>query len=238
MATPISATRLPRRLPRPGKGAEQQPVPSAPGSARVVTSSRKRTRPYLVMGAVLAVFGALAFALGLSRVGGRVPVLQLAHPVKAGQTIAASDLVSTSVAAGSGVPLIPTADSGSVVGHQVALSLPGGTLLSRADFGAVQVAAPGQAVVAVSVKAGAFPTELATGATVAVAAVTQPAAGTASGPQVVVASLPTATVLSTTVASDSSGAMSVSLLADAGAAGQIASIPAGAVQLIVLGGDA
>ncbi|WP_370382187.1 SAF domain-containing protein [Catenulispora sp. GAS73] len=221
-------------MPRPGKRGAEAGFDAA--EKRVAGSGRKRARPYLWAGAVLALGGAFAFAGAFSHLGGRVAVLQLAHPVRSGQVITVGDVRSVEVAADANVPLIRLADSGSVIGHPAALSLPAGTLLSRADLGSSTLPA-GQAMVAVSVKAGAFPTELSAGQTVAVALVTPAGQGGSAGVPVVVPSLPTATVLSTTAASDSSGSMSVTLQAPAGAAGQIASIPAGQVQLIVLGSD-
>ncbi|WP_194909577.1 SAF domain-containing protein [Catenulispora rubra] len=234
MATPLPSTRLPRRLPRPGKspGAAASTSQAGPGQTRVAASGRKRARPYVVLGAVLAVGGAFAVAGAFSHLGGKVAVLQLARPVHSGQILSVEDVRSVEVAAGANVPLITLSSSGSVIGHPVAMSLPAGTLLSPADLGSSALPS-GQAMVAVQVKAGAFPTELASGQKVAVAAVTP--AGTASGVQVVVPSLPTATVISTTSASDSSGSMSVTLQTDSSSAGQIASIPAGQVQLIVVG---
>lgn len=230
MAPSMPSTRLPKRLPRSAEDTSGTGV----SSTRVAASGRKRARPYVVLGAVLAVGGAFAFAGAFSHLGNRVAVLQLAHPVRGGQVLTASDLRSVQVAADANVPLIPLSDSASVLGHAVAMSLPSGTLLSRADLGTSALPA-GQTMVAVSVKPGAFPTELSAGAKVAVATVTPAGQGGSGGAQVVVSSLPTATVASTTAASDSSGSMSVTLQTDSSAAGQIASIPAGQVQLIVLG---
>jgi hypothetical protein len=182
---------------------------------------------------VLALGGAFAFAAAFSRLGGRVEVLQLAHPVKAGQVIAASDLRSVQVAADSDVPLIPLSKSASVVGHPAAMMLPAGTLLSDADLGSTALPA-GQTVVAVAVKVGSYPAELAAGVKVAVATATPTGQSGPTGTPVVVDSLPTATVLSTTATPDSSGTLSVSLQTGQSDAGRIASIPTGQVQLIVL----
>jgi hypothetical protein len=225
---------LPGRLTRRGKGGgNNQTNGGGPSTPRLGAAPRRRTRPYLVLGAVLAIGGAFAFAAAFSHLGGRVAVLQLAHAVKAGQVVTAGDLRSVQVAADSNVPLIPLSQSAQVVGHPMALTLPAGTLLSRADLGSAELPA-GQTMVAVSVKAGAYPSELAPGAKVAVATAAAAGQGGAGGTPVVVAGLPTATVLSTTAAPDSSGAVSVSLRTGEDAAGRIASVPAGQVQLIVL----
>ena len=192
---------------------------------------RRRTRPFLAIGAVLALAGAGAFALAYSHLGGRTSVIELKSSVTAGQVITVDDLRSVQVAADSSVPLIPVSDASQVIGHVAGVSLPAGTLVSLADLGSGSVPAAGQALVALEVKPGAFPSQLAPGAMVAVATVT---AASQSASAVSVAALPTATVLSVTAAANSSGDMEVSLQAATAAAGQIAAIPADAAELIVL----
>jgi len=228
MATPTSST-SPVRLGRGGKGPK--PSVPAPGASRLSAAPRKRTRPFLAIGAVLTLAGAGAFAVAYTHLGGRTSVVELRSAVIAGQVISVSDLRSVQVAADSSVPLIPVADAAKVIGHRAGVSLPAGALLSEADLGGTSVPAAGQALVALEVKPGSYPSQVAPGASVAVAPVT--AAGQSASP-VEVASLPTATVLSITPASNSSGDVEVSLQASPSAAGQIASIPADGAQLIVL----
>jgi hypothetical protein len=184
-----------------------------------------------LLGAVLTAGGAIACAWAFTHLGGRTAVLELAEPVTVGQTITVTDLRSVQVAADSSVPLIPTSAAGSVVGHRAGVALPAGTLLSEADLASGTVPAAGQTVVSLEVKPGAYPTQLSVGERVAIAAVTP--AGQAGTP-VIVADLPTASVLSTTAAPNGSGDLEVSLLAGQGAAGQIAVIPADGAQLIVI----
>jgi hypothetical protein len=228
MATPISSTRT-ARLGRADKGSKS--LAPAPGASRLSSAPRKRTRPFLAVGAVLVLAGASAFALAYSHVGGRTSVIELKSAVTAGQTISLSDLRSVQVAADSSVPLIPVADAAQVIGHRAGVSLPAGTLLSAADLGGGSVPAAGETLVALEVKPGSYPSQVAPGATVAVTALT--AAGQ-SGTAVNVASLPTATVLSVTPAASSSGDVEVSLQASQAAAGQIAAIPLDGADLIVL----
>lgn len=230
MATPIS----PSRPAAPGRGEKspKSPVP-AQGSSRLSASPRRRTRPFLAIGAVLALAGAGAFAVAYAHLGGHTSVIELKSAVSAGQVISLSDLRSVQVAADSSVPLIPVSEAAKVIGHRAGVSLPAGTLLSDADLGGSSVPAAGQALVALEVKPGSYPSQVAPGATVAVAPVT--ATGqSAAAVAVEVASLPTATVLSITPASNSSGDVEVSLQATQSEAGQIASIPADGAQLIVL----
>jgi hypothetical protein len=227
MATPISSSRTPRPV-RVGKGAKNQAP--APGGSRLSTTSRKRTRPFLAIGGVLALGGAVACVAAYSHLGGRVAVIELSRSVTVGQVIGLSDLRSVQVAADSDVPLIPVSAANTVVGHRVGVALPAGTLLSNADLATGAIPAAGQTMLSLEVKPGAYPTQLAPGEQVAVATVT--AAGQ-SGVPVIMSGLPTATVLSATPATNNSGDMEVSLLTGTGAAGQIASIPADSAQLIV-----
>jgi SAF domain len=217
---------------RPGRsGAGAKPLSPAPGASRLAVAPRRRTRPFLAVGAVLALAGAVAFTLAYTHLGGRASVIELKSAVTAGQVITAGDLRSVQVAADSSVPLFPVADAARVIGHRAAVSLPAGTLLSPADLGAGAIPAAGQALVALEVKPGAFPAQVAAGATVAVATVAPAGQG---GAPVIVADLPTATVLSVTAAANSSGDVEVSLQATASSAGQIAAIPPDAAELIVL----
>ena len=228
MATGISSTRT-VRLGRGGKGSTSSA--SAPGASRLSATPRKRTRPFLAVGAVLVLTGAGAFALAYSHLGGRTSVIELKSAVTAGQVISLSDLRSVQVAADSSVPLIPVSDASQVIGHRAGVSLPAGTLLSAADLGGGSVPAAGQTLVALEVKPGSYPSQVAPGATVAVSALT--AVGQ-TGAALNVASLPTATVLSVTQADNSSGDVEVSLQASQSAAGQIAAIPLDGADLIVL----
>ncbi|MBR7827828.1 hypothetical protein KDK95_16025 [Actinospica sp. MGRD01-02] len=225
MATPISSPR-PTRLGRIPRSPNR-----APGASRLAVAPRKRTRPFLAVGAVLVLAGAGAFAVAYSHLGGRTSVIELRSAVTAGQVISLSDLRSAQVAADSSVPLIPVSDASKVIGHRAGVSLPAGTLLSAADLGSGSIPAAGQALVALEVKPGSYPSQLAAGATVAVAPVT---ASGQSGTSIEVASLPTATVLSVAAAANSSGDVEVSLQAVQSAAGQIAAIPADGAELIVL----
>lgn len=229
MATPVSSMR-PARLGRGGSPAAN-PASAAPGASRLAVAPRRRTRPLLAVGAVLMLAGAGAFTVAYTHLGGRTSVIELRSAVTAGQVITAGDLRSVQVAADSSVPLIAVADAAEVIGHRAGVSLPAGTLLSPADLGSGSIPAAGQALVSLEVKPGSFPAQLAAGATVAVATVTPSGQ---SGAPVIVADLPTASVLSVTAASNSSGAVEVSLQASQSSAGQIASIPAGGAELIVL----
>ncbi len=80
--------------------------------------------------------------------------------------------------------MVPEAAEPSVLGQPMAVSLPAGALLTRAEVGAAALPAPGQALLAVLVKPGQAPPDLAAGARVLLV-LTPPAGGSApaqSGP--------------------------------------------------------
>lgn len=222
MGTPISKTTPVKLTGRLGaKKAEPRLAPSA----------KRRSVPYAVLGATLAVVFAIGFAATSLNLGGKQSYLAVVRPLRAGQVIQAEDLAVTSVATDAGLGLIPASAEGSVAGQPAALPLAPGALLTRREVGRASFPPVGQQVIAVAVKTGQYPAEMTAGAHVVVG--TAPAPGS-SGPVTVapLSAAPSAVVLSITPGTDS-GTGSVSLLADAGAASAIASIPAAQVQLVL-----
>jgi len=128
---------------------------------------RRRRVPYLLLGVVLVVGCAVAGLVADARVGSREPVLVLARPVTVGHVLAAEDVREVRISA-DGVDTLGAGDRDSVLGKPVAYSLPAGTVLSRAAVGAAQVPPPGEAIAAVALKAGQFPTGLSPGSRVTV----------------------------------------------------------------------
>jgi hypothetical protein len=186
----------------------------------------------LASGAVLAlVCAALGGNLAL-RADRTVAVLTLARPVGAGQQLTAADLTVAHLA-GSGVRALAASAAGNVQGQTLTSSLPAGTLLTEAMLARTSVPGPGQEVLGLALKAGAFPPALAAGAFVAVLRV--PAGGSApaanAGTSVLV---PRARVLD--VRSDPAAATTiVSLLLDASSGPTVAAAAAsGAVSLAIL----
>src|SRR3954468_16204648 len=69
---------------------------------------RRRGRvPYLSFGALLVLLCVLGFAYYASQLGDRVPVLAVAQPLAAGQSITAADLKQVSAANDASLGLIP-----------------------------------------------------------------------------------------------------------------------------------
>jgi len=123
---------------------------------------RRRSVPHLLVGALLVVACAVGFAVVASSVDHRASVLALARPVTAGQRLTSADVRSVRVSTEPGVATLPASQLHAVLGQTVAVSLPAGALLSGSELGAIDVPA-GQAVVAVAVKSGQAPPDLAAG---------------------------------------------------------------------------
>lgn len=198
---------------------------------RLASASKRRSIPYAILGVALIAACALGALLTSVSLGSRDAVLALSSTVRAGQVITAADLRSVQVSAGSGVTLVPAAESGSVIGQSAAVTVESGSLLTRADLGTSTVPSAGQAVLTVLVKFGSYSVDLSAGAHVAVA--TGPASGsTSAGAGQPLDTDPQATVISVTSSSTSDGSVAVEMSTDTTSASQIAAIPAGQAQLI------
>lgn len=223
MATSMSKT-APVKLSGRVNGSAKKP-----DAARFMPSGRRRSVPYAVLGAALAVVFAIGFAATSLNFGGKTSYLRLMHSVQAGQVIQASDLASVQVSSDNGLGLIPASSSGSVVGQSATLPLAAGTLLTKNEIGPASFPSAGQTVIAVAVKPGQYPAELTPGSHVLVA--TAPVSG--GGAQAVpLLAAPSAVVVSITAGTDSATG-SVSLLADTGSASAISAIPAAQVELVL-----
>ncbi len=223
----MSTTTTTRQAPlRTGDGLRR-----ADGST-VRTPGRRRSPAHLALGALLVVVCALGFTVAASRLDHRASVLALARPVAVGQILSATDLRAVPVSAGSGVDSIAASQSGSVLGRQVAVSLPAGALLTRAELGTASVPGAGEAIVALAVKPGQFPPDLAAGAHVRLIAAPG-SAQQATAPPGVPADGWVATVTGVQVLASGQGSVVTVLLAQAGAL-RVAALPAGVV--VVAGG--
>lgn len=208
--------------------SKQKDAPS-----RLASPGKRRSIPYAILGVALIAACALGALLTSVSLSSRGAVLALSSTVRAGQVITAADLRSVQVSAGSGVTLIPAAESGSVIGRSAAVTVESGSLLTRADLGASTVPGAGQAVLTVLVKFGSYSVDLSAGAHVAVA--TGPASGaTGTSAGEPLDTDPQATVISVTPSTTSDGSVAVEMSTDTTSASQIAAIPAGQAQLITV----
>lgn len=127
---------------------------------------RRRVIPAAVVGLLMMAASFVAF-LALEPKPQGVPVLVLARDVVAGHALTADDLKVATVDA-PGVATVPAGESSALIGKSLAVSLPSGSLLSRATLVGQVGPQPGQAIVGAALKAGAFPADLVPGATVLV----------------------------------------------------------------------
>jgi hypothetical protein len=199
------------------------PSAARPVGARARPSARRRQLPLVVIGVLLVIGGALAFADASLHLGSREEVLVVSEPLAAGQVITSSDLETVRVSTGTGLQVVSAGDEASVVGAPVAVPLVAGSLLTRAEVGTTAPVASGSDVVAVGLKAGQYPPDLAPGDRVQVVPVTSPSSSslTPAGSPV------SATVLAVDVASVESDSPTVfSLQVSRGDADEVAALAA------------
>lgn len=187
------------------------PPPGAARSPRL--AARHRTRA--VAGGALLAFSALAAVVLYGSVGDRQPVLAVARPVAAGQTINAQDIRVVNVSADPGVRTVPAADRTRLVGRTATVALAPGALLSPSQVGDGPVLPAGSVIVGAVLKPGYFPLGLRTGDSVLVVALRSVggSAGVSDAEQVL-ASPVKSTVAAIERLADSGGASAVSLACD------------------------
>ncbi len=197
-----------------------------PATARPRPAGRRRQVPLVVVGVLLVIGCALAFTDASLHLGSREEVLVVAQPLAAGQVLTPGDLRAAKVSTGSGLAPIPVTAESSVVGRSVAIPLVAGTLLTSGEVGSASPVGSGSDVVALALKAGSFPPDLAAGDRVQVVPVasSSSSSGTASATS---GSPVAATVLAVDAGSAASGSPTVfSLQVSTGDADEVASLAA------------
>ncbi|KAA2246357.1 hypothetical protein F0L68_40710, partial [Solihabitans fulvus] len=137
-------------------------------ASRLRGTKRRRSVPHLLLGALLVLACAAAFLVVSLNSGNRQSVLALARPVAVGQVLTAQDLKQVTVAADPGVSVVDVSQAASAVGKTMSQTLPAGALLTLDALSGTGVPAAGQALAALSLKAGQFPPEVSPGTHVAV----------------------------------------------------------------------
>ena len=200
------------------------------------TSRRHRQLPLVVVGVLLVIGFALAFADASLHLGSREQVLVVAQPLAAGQVLTSGDLRAARVSTGSGLQVVPAAEESSVVGRRVAVPLVAGAVLTSSEVGAASPVGSGSDVVAVGLKVGGYPPDLAPGDRVQVVPVTSASSGSGAG-SVTSGSPVAATVLAVDVAPAGSGSPTVfSLQVSSGDADEVAALAAaGQASLVEVG---
>ena len=142
-----------------GKGALSAHL-QRPASPSLV--HHRRQVPWIVAGVLLVVGCALAFGVASVGAAHGEQVLAVARSVPAGHVVQPNDLRVVRITPTAGlVPLAATSES-STVGRPAAVALVAGTLLTPADIGVPSGSGTGD-VVAVALKAGAYPPSLGPG---------------------------------------------------------------------------
>ena len=141
-----------------GKGAlsARRQKPAAPSAVQ-----RRRQVPWIVAGVLLVVGCALAFGVASVRASHGEDVLALARSVPAGRVVQPGDLRVVKVTPTAGLDPVPAVSESSTVGRPAAVALVAGTLLTPADLGTPSGGSGD--VVAVALKAGAYPPSLGPG---------------------------------------------------------------------------
>jgi hypothetical protein len=206
-----------------------------PGDTR--GPGRRRQLPLVVVGVLLVLGCALAFTDASLHLGSREEVLVVAQPVAAGQVLTGGDLRASRVSTGSGLDVVRSGEEATVLGRRAAVPLVAGSLLTTSEVGSAPPVGSGFDVVAVGLKAGAYPPELAPGDRVQVVPVTSSSSGGAGTASVATGSPVGATVVSIAPAPSGSGAPTVfSLQVSKADADEVASLAAaGQASLVELG---
>ena len=199
-------------------------------------TGRRRQLPLVVVGVLLVLGCALAFADASLHLGSREEVLVLAQPVAAGQVLVAGDLRSARVSTGSGLAVVPVDQEQGVVGRRAAVALVAGALLTTSEVGAVPPVAAGFDEVAVGLEPGAYPPDVAPGDRVQVVPVASSSGSSTAG--VTGGSPVSATVLAVDAApAGTSNPTVLSLQVATRDAGEVASLAAaGQARVIEVGG--
>ena len=202
-------------------------------ATQVPVPGRRRQLPLVAIGVLLVMGCALGFADASLHLGTREEVLAVAQPVAAGQVLTAADLRAVKVSTGSGLAVVAVGAEGSVLGRRAAVALLPGSLLTAAEVGSAPAVGAGSDVVAVGLKAGAYPPDLAPGDRVQVIPVPGTSSGSVTGP-VSAGSPVDATVLAVEGAPVGSGAPTVlSLEVAARDAGEVAALAAAGQASVV-----
>jgi Flp pilus assembly protein CpaB len=160
--------------PRTNGRADERSRPSTSAPNR----RPRRQAPLVALGVLLVLGCALAFADASVHLGTREQVLVVAQPVSAGQVLTASDLRAVRVSTGSGLDVVSVDQEATVVGRRVAVPLVAGSLLAPTEVSSAPAVGSGSDVVAVGLKPGAYPPEVAPGDRVQVVPVTSTSSGT------------------------------------------------------------
>lgn len=127
-----------------------------PGAVRVAGTRVKRV-PWIALGIILVVAGALIFGLMVQSAGRRVAVVVAARDINAGQVIAAGDLRVIDVAIDGAASTVPASQRDALIGQTATSRVPSGAVLSRGQFADSSGLGPGRVVVGALLGPGGIP---------------------------------------------------------------------------------
>ncbi|ONI71150.1 hypothetical protein ALI144C_52490 [Actinosynnema sp. ALI-1.44] len=206
-------------------------------ASRLRGTKRRRSIPHLLLGVLLVLACAAAFLVVSLNSGNRVTALALARPVAVGQVLATQDLKQVNVAVDPGVSVVDASQAASVVGKTVSASLPAGALLTFDAVSGSGVPQAGQAIAALSLKAGQFPVEVSPGSHVSVVFVPSQAGAAAASPPTPDSTTVWPAVVTSVTSPPNQQITVVSVQLSPAAARQIAAVPAGQLSIVMLPGS-
>lgn len=128
------------------------------GTAPVrVAGARVKRVPWVALGVILVVAGALVFGLMVQSAGDRTAVVVAARDINPGQVIEASDLRVVDAAIDGTAATVPASQRGQLIGQSATSRIPAGSVLSRGQFAATTGLAPGRVVVGALLGPGGLP---------------------------------------------------------------------------------
>ena len=204
--------------------------------AGLLSAPRRMQLPWAIGGGLTVVATTVGFSAGSGLLSDKSPVLVVAEPVAAGQTITSDVVRSIPVAADAGVGTIDASLASKVIGRTAAVPLTPGTLLNVSDIGKATFPPAGQAELAVALRVGAYPLDLAAGdrVQVVIASDSQSAMTTTNPATAAPAPVPTYAVVTKVGRTDGQGGVVADLLMDQSSFQKVASAGPSGVSLAVL----
>lgn len=122
-----------------------------------VAGARVKRVPWMALGVILVVAGALVFGLMVQSAGNRTAVVVAARDLNPGQVIEASDLRVVDAAIDGAAATVPASQRNQLVGQTATSRIPAGSVLSRDQFATSSGIAPGSVVVGALLGPGGLP---------------------------------------------------------------------------------
>jgi hypothetical protein len=157
------------------------PAPDANGLPLAPAPRRRRKWSLALVGTLVTVGCALAFAVLWMNAGDRQPIVVMAHAVPAGKVIEPDDLKVIRVSTDPGLRTIPGARVDDVAGLHAATDLVAGTIVTEDNLERGDGLRSGEALVGVALKPGQYPSGLGPGDHVEIIRTSPPAASSSDG---------------------------------------------------------